>query len=314
MATPSDALVADIKAINRGRGIQEPLLRPGETLLHALRLDAHADAETARRTIMFEWRKAADMMPRDLGQVLLIAAAITYANPDITGRIEHAAQLLKVNPRTVWRRYGVAVTHLAKLLVRRDDAETSTEERGFYLVEFSQIADFTGPQPLFTARRRVRVVASQLTEFVDTIGLPRATTAEPDYRCLSGVSLTGITKPYDGTWAYHLAPTRPLRGGETWDYSVSVRMPTKESVDPVSVIVGTRHTTSAQLEVWLAPDDRAATIWALPGVPALALNDPTPREPLLIPDRAGRVRVTFGPLQPGHAYGIRWQWPIPLER
>lgn len=309
MLPPPELLIADIKAVNRGRGVREPLLRPGRELLQALRLDPDCDAETARCAIIAEWRMAADAMPKDLGQVLLIASAISYGKPDITGRVKHAgADVLQVNSRTVWRYYHKAVVQLAQRLVHHTSADGG-QEHGFYIVEFSQIADFTASRPVFTARRRIRVTAPQLTEMVDTFGLPGGTEGEPEYRCIDGVELVSVSNPYSRTWSYRLKFSRPLTAGEEVSFAVSVRFPGRDSIDPLAVFVGARHTTLAHLEVWLGSDHERMKVWALPGVPSLAVSDQTPREPFLIPTAAGRVALTFRDLQPGKAYGIRWQWP-----
>jgi len=302
-----DELVREIRDLHRGRGVQNPTLRPGPSLQLALHLEPGTPTDEVRRAVMVAWRRAADAMPPDLSTVLLMVSAITYGNPKVSGRLQHAADLQRLSPRTARRRYDDAVEFLAHSLAAQAGNTTGTDH-GFYLLNFDQIADYSEPSPVRIARRTIRVTAPHLDRIVDTIGFPRWDAGEPEYRCLVGCELEETRQLFSGTWEYQLRLPRTLHAGERWEYAVSVRVPTPQCHDPLAAMVATRETHRASVEVWFGENSPVGQVWSLDGVPALAVQDTTPHPPLLAIGEDRRVVCSYENLRPGRAYGVRWHW------
>ncbi len=176
MDPAESGLVAEIKRLHRGRGLRTPGLEVGPAVRNTLRLsDDDTDVELIRRSLIVAWRRCADAMPRDLGALLLVASAISYGHPDLTGRLTHWAQQQGVGIRSAWRHYSDTVDHLARRLERGSGGDLGTvDDEGFYVIEFSQIADLSTSSPVFTAHRTIRVTAPVLERDRRHRGVPGA--------------------------------------------------------------------------------------------------------------------------------------------
>lgn len=309
MSSSNTALVDQIKLVNRGRGVRQPTLTLGPALSAALRLEPSAGDDEARRAVMVAWRHGADSMPPDLGAVLLAVSAISYGNPHISGRVQHIADQQRVSARTVWRRYDAAVDFLAQSLLATSGGDVRAAQLGFYVLDFSQIADYTGERPVWVTQRTIRVTAPELGQIVDTIGFPRWEGDEPEYRCLQGCELAGTEHPFAATWEYRLRLPKILHAGDLWEYSVSVRVPNRDCLEPLAALVANRETHRASVEVWFGAGSPVSQVWSLEGIPALALHEANPVAPLVAVGADGRVQRSYQGLQPGRGYGLRWQWP-----
>lgn len=302
-----DAIAELSKAIKKVRsaGLTNPNLRPPDALLRALGVDL-ALASSSGPRVARALVACASRLDKDTREHFLLAAGAYKGATGSPGeRIRQTEIVLSSSRRTVYRKIDEAADGIARQLILKVNAP-HLEGLDFITTSTRCRLDLRGDSPTILLDRTVFSLHDGFDSFDEQIILPLLTTPTLNYYALEGCALDEIQRDYSGVWSVRLRFPRPLKTGENHDFSVSLRLPDHESLEPLMAFAPVTHTTHAHLEFRFA-ERLPRRIERIDRVRQLQLLSPSCPAQAVTPITAVTT-VDFEQMQPGWGYGVRWVW------
>lgn len=311
-----DQLIAELASLHRGRGIRRPRIAQtvGPHLREALGLTPERPDAQATRLLYGGLQDASKSLPSDLMTVFRLAAAISSDEPTLTRRLAQAVGHLDRGERTVQRRLHAANALVASVLAERIQRDRADGDHlapgGWHVESMSSTLDLGAPRPEFTGRRTI-VAGHRLSLLTDAFSIPwNGVGADPEpveLDAVEGCSVASFERRSASSWRYQLRLPRTLGAGERHQYTIVVRVPSRDFIKPYSVMVPLRHCRHFDTTVRFDPARPAGAVWRIDGLPVAALDDVDSGIEISQHESATTIRASFSELTSGLAYGLRWQ-------
>lgn len=316
-------LVAELKALRKGRGIQAPHIvdRVGPAIRAICGIDENDDAASVRQKVIARLTTLASSLSPDLQ--IGVRAAFGLDDELHTqfykDRLKWAEVELERNTRTVRRRIDDAIVRLAELAVHRLAPEAHPRrpppDGRWHNAEIRQSLALDQVRP--DALELRRIVADE--DGVDELDLALTLTA-PGRDTRAAPSDAGIDVIYGGRLrqlrmestdriGYRLVLPHPLRLGEEHEFALRLRALGERKLEPHLVCVPRHRCDVCEVRVRFPEDRLPVRVERLTGVFQRDIADPHHEAEQLELDPLGEVRTRFTHLTPGLAYGIRWSPP-----
>lgn len=301
-----DPLVTEIARLHRGRGIRRADL--GDALGPSLRAALGiVEAEPGQPAVQEHLRVAAVALPKDLRLVFEHALGVSSTQVLLGDRIDEAATLLHVAPRTVRRRLGQANQLVARELrhpsgrpgdpaVRHLTHQVSTDLR----------------RPVVRLTSAKKVVRRRPGDIVleERFGVPGrvADDGPPSLQVGGGASLLDI-EPVSATVWRSLIRLHSGEVGSSVTYSLTVELPDITGLSPFTVVVPMQPLDHCEVTVHFGGVHPVSNLQEARGVLPVTLyerlSQRTGTVPVPVPPS---VKMTVDRPQLGHAYGFVWSW------
>ena len=225
----SEELFDAIKKL-RSDGIQSPDLRLPEPLLKVLKLES--DSPFARYHVSKALLSCAACLGEGTRSAFLFSAGFSK---DITGspgeRVNRSAAVLKMGRRTLYRHIEKAAHEITHLLLAGDHAP-ALENIDFVTTRTHCRLDLRDDSPTILMDRTVMALRDGFNALDEHLFLPLLRDPELRYYALEGCRLAGV-QDNGGSRTVQLRLPRCLNVGESHTFSVSVRLPDHDCLEPV---------------------------------------------------------------------------------
>lgn len=320
MSVSAADLVAELKHLRKGRGIQAPhiLDRIGPALRVICAITENDDAAAARQKLAARLRDLSARLSPDLQVAVTAAFGLdeTLHTPFYKDRLRWAEAELERNTRTVRRRIDDAIVQLAELAVHRLAPEDRPSQpppgSRWYNAEIRQALVLDHASPHALEQRRIVSDEDGLAELDLALTVPApgavipGTPAEVSIDVIYGGRLLARRMESSDRIGYRLLLPRPLDLGEEHEFALW-ELPGGEFA-PHFVCLPRHRCDLCEVRVRFAEDRPPARLERLSGVFQRDIVDPNcVTEPLPL-DPCGEVREVFTNLTPGLAYGVRWSF------
>lgn len=313
-------LVTEMKVLRKGRGINTKGVegRIGSALRTAFGVNGDDGPADIRRKIGDGLTRLAGSLPEDLRLAAMAAFSLTpeTQQPFYQARARWVADHLERDERTVRRRIDDGIQQLAELAAAQiaglpdNTADVPGARWRSESLRALLLLDQSAPEA-FEFRR---IVSDQ--DGLAEIDLSVTLTAPPDVARPSGPSLT-MDVLYGGSlvrrtmesarrFGMALALPRPLSRGEQHEFALRFRIPEGDAMRPHFVCVTKQDCDLLEIRVKFDEKKPPAAVWRLTKVFQDDLDDPAHRGDQVPVDTAAELRVTFGQVSPGFAYGVQW--------
>nr|WP_232328374.1 hypothetical protein [Kibdelosporangium sp. MJ126-NF4]CEL20920.1 hypothetical protein [Kibdelosporangium sp. MJ126-NF4]CTQ95566.1 hypothetical protein [Kibdelosporangium sp. MJ126-NF4] len=313
-------LVADLKALRKGRGILAGAItaRLGDALRTATGTHGvDSGVDVRRKVAECLWRWAGEL-PEDLRIAVRAAFALDQSDqlPLYKDRVRLVAQRLNRDERTARRRIDEGIERLAE--VARSGApltEASPAEPvpGWHTEELRvTLALDQQPPEAFEFRRivadhdRVDHVDLAITLTAPFDGNGPARTEDLEIDVFHGGRLAARAMESTDRFGFRLTLPKPLRRHESHQIGLRFRIREDRSMAPHYVCVPKHRCAEFDLRVRFDPRRPPDRIWRLVNAFQRDVDDPRPSGEGVPLDAACEIHTSFHELTPGLAYGIRW--------
>lgn len=322
-------LVAELKRIRKGRGLSDPQFarRYGPALLAVLGLPPDAPAPEVQRNATELLHRLADQLHDELGLMLLVGFG---AHPDARQRFyEHRLTWLATkfqrDQRTVKRSIDDAIELVADLAREgtrhRADQGNVIAQSAWHCRALDTVVVLDGAAPEIIERRRI--VSHQ--DGLDLIELAVTLTASPsdpgsnmassddlNVDVLFGGTLETMALESSRRIGLYLRLPAALADGEHADLMLRYRIPVGKSLRPHYVAVPRYRCEHFDLRIRFG-QPRPVAAYQLRKLFQIDVDDTTDVSYPVALDQASELRLAFDDLEPGFAYGVRWEPPEPTE-
>ena len=287
----------------RSDGIQNPDLQIPEPLLTTLGLTP--DSPFARHQVSKALLSCAARLEENTRSAFLFAAGFCK---DITGspgeRVNRAATVLNVGRRTLYRHIEKAAHEITHLLLAGDHTP-ALENIDFITTSTHCRLDLRDDSPTVLMNRTVMALRDGFNALDEHLFLPLLRDPELRYYALEGCRLAGLQEN-GGSWTVQLRLPRCLNVGESHTFSVSVRLPDHDCLEPVFGFAPVTSMHAARIELHFEARlpslvERIDRTW-----PAQMMSPTASGHPVEV--MGNRAVANFRNMQPGWSYGIRWAW------
>ncbi|EME60098.1 hypothetical protein [Amycolatopsis decaplanina] len=321
MAADYTGLLDELRALRKGRGVfsAEITQRIGPTLRELCRIQPDDQAPEIREKLLRHLSDVAASLPADLRVAASAAVALHPAarHRFLTGRITWLAQRIGRDERTVRRRMDDGIAQLAEVAARCLSAPPpppDNDQSDFHVEQFSAVLILDRGAPEALERRTIVAERDDLDQIVVALSLPTVSAAENRDRDLAAEVLYGGTllrrrRPVGSRFEFVLTLPRPLRAGERHEYGMRYRIPEGQAMREHYVYTSPRRCGLFDLRVRFGLVDQPLRIWRVEEVFHRDLDEEAPTGDILLPDKAGELRVVFRDLLPGFGYGVQWTMP-----
>ncbi len=315
MAADPAELVAELKKLRKGRGLQSPAIESliGRALREICGIGVGDGPAIIRERVTDRLAALADSLPRDLALVVRTALAL---EPDVTGqflheRIQWLAQDQDRDTRTIRRRVDEGLTRLAEAATRSADKLPDDHQEGWHVQQFEAVLRLDTPSPTCYERRIIVADRDDLDRITILYTVPRqtgdATTShgmrvEIHY----GARLVSQEKISDSLFRFVLQLPVPLARGDRHDHCVIVRLPETQPMRPHYLYVPERPCDRFQLRVRFRDGGVPAEVERVNGAFHRAIDESPDDPEMLAVDSVDEVRSCFTDLAPRLGYGLRW--------
>lgn len=229
-------------------------------------------------------------------------------------RLDSILGEMRVGKRTAYRRVDQAIEVFAHLAATNARASSMAAQLGFTLISFHSEVVFTGDRPSLVERRQILVTAEELTAIPGAFAIRDPSPEDRPsieievigggvIRCDDVQFLSSAVKYLVKLW-------RPLRRGDTFEFTVKFSLPDGKLMAPFYVLCPLTVVRSADMSVTFDPAHLPTRVRRVNGV----LPTEVEHWPADNPDRldpSGRIDAAFLLLQQGWCYGIAWSWEGP---
>jgi hypothetical protein len=314
-------LVSELKILRKGRGIAMPQLagRAGPALRTVCRLATEDSVTETRRKISERLTVLSTQLPDDLRTVVLAAFGLIpdARMPFYQDRVHWAATRIDRDDRTARRRIDDGIAQLAEIAVSalRPDSRAQRVEHQWHTEELRVALAVDRPVPEAFEFRRVVADTDDLTELdlaltvtaPDSSG-PRARKEDLDVDVFHGGILTGRRMESSDRFGLALKLPSALNHGDKHEIALRFRA----RIEPHFVCVPRHPCDLFDLHVRLGNERAPREVVLLNKAFQDDARDPIAEGTSIPVNEAGEVHVRFENLDPGFAYGVKWQWPEPL--
>ncbi|WP_260478641.1 hypothetical protein [Kibdelosporangium aridum] len=320
MTIRDEQLVADLKALRKGRGILAGSItaRVGDALRTATGTHGVEHAvEVRRRVAECLWRWAGEL-PDDLRIAVRAAFALDQTDqlPLYKDRVRLVAERLNRDERTARRRIDEGIERLAE--VARSGApltefHPAEPVPGWHTEELRVTLALDQPTPEAFEFRRI-VADHDRIEHVDlaiTLTAPLgangpARTDDLEIDVFHGGRLTAREMESTDRFGFRLTLPKPLRRHESHQIGLRFKIRPDRTMAPHYVCVPKHRCAEFDLRVRFDVRRPPERIWRLVNAFQRDVDDPQPRGETIPLDASGEIHTSFHELTPGLAYGIRW--------
>ena len=287
----------------RSDGIQNPDLHIPKPLLTVLGLNP--GSPFARHQVSKALLSCAARLEENTRSAFLFAAGFCK---DITGspgeRVTHSATALNIGRRTLYRHIEKAAHEITHLLLAGDHAP-ALENIDFVTTRTHCRLDLRDDSPTILMDRTVMALRDGFNALDEHLFLPLLRDPELRYYALEGCRLAGLQEN-GGSWTVQLRLPRCLNVGESHTFSVSVRLPDHDCLEPVFGLAPVTSMHAARIELHFEARlpslvERIDRAW-----PYQLMSPTASGHPVDVMDK--RVVADFRNMQPGWGYGVRWTW------
>lgn len=287
----------------RSDGIQNPDLHIPKPLLTVLGLNP--GSPFARHQVSKALLSCAARLEENTRSAFLFAAGFCR---DITGspgeRVNRAATVLNVGRRTLYRHIEKAAHEITHLLLAGDHTP-ALENIDFITTSTHCRLDLRDDSPTVLMNRTVMALRDGFNALDEHLFLPLLRDPELRYYALAGCRLAGLQEN-GGSWTVQLRLPRCLNVGESHTFSVSVRLPDHDCLEPVFGFAPVTSMHAARIELHFEARlpslvERIDRTW-----PAQMMSPTASGHPVEV--MGNRAVANFRNMQPGWSYGIRWAW------
>ena len=287
----------------RSDGIQNPDLHIPKPLLTVLGLNP--GSPFARHQVSKALLSCAARLEENTRSAFLFAAGFCR---DITGspgeRVNRAATVLNMGRRTLYRHIEKAAHEITHLLLAGDHTP-ALENIGFITTSTHCRLDLRDDSPTVLMNRTVMALRDGFNALDEHLFLPLLRDPELRYYALEGCRLAGLQEN-GGSWTVQLRLPRCLNVGESHTFSVSVRLPDHDCLEPVFGFAPVTSMHAARIELHFEARlpslvERIDRAW-----PAQMMSPTASGHPVEV--MGNRAVANFRNMQPGWSYGIRWAW------
>jgi hypothetical protein len=292
MATSPNTLMAELKALRRGRGVQAPGIdrQIGPALREACGIGEFDGAEVVREKLRTWVHSLVRTFPEDLRLAVTTPLALhdEAQHAFLAHRIHWLADLADRDSRTIRRRIDDGLTRLVEAASRHTDRDAPTSPDGWHVRHLHVLLRLDGPVPACTERWTIAAERDGVAEIPWPVAARREGaefSGDHDIRVVHGALLAdgGLRLP------------RPLSAGETQEFSLDVRIPRIQPMRPVHQFRTSRRCDRFDLVVRFHPDRLPVEVNGIGdaiGPPAV--------------NSVGEVELSFRDVIPGTDCGIRW--------
>jgi len=286
----------------RSDGIQNPDLHIPKPLLTVLGLNP--GSPFARHQVSKALLSCAARLEENTRSAFLFAAGFCK---DITGspgeRVNRAATVLNMGRRTLYRHIEKAAHEITHLLLAGDHTP-ALENIDFITTSTHCRLDLRDDSPTVLMNRTVMALRDGFNALDEHLFLPLLRD-ELRYYALEGCRLAGV-QDTGGSWIVQLRLPRCLNVGESHTFSVSVRLPDHDCLEPVFGFAPVTSMHAARIELHFEARlpslvERIDRTW-----PAQMMSPTASGHPVEV--MGNRAVANFRNMQPGWSYGIRWAW------
>lgn len=287
----------------RSDGIQNPDLHIPKPLLKVLGLNP--GSPFARHQVSKALLSCAARLEENTRSAFLFAAGFCK---DITGspgeRVNRAATVLNMGRRTLYRHIEKAAHEITHLLLAGDHTP-ALENIDFITTSTHCRLDLRDDSPTVLMNRTVMALRDGFNALDEHLFLPLLRDPELRYYALEGCRLAGLQEN-GGSWTVQLRLPRCLNVGESHTFSVSVRLPDHDCLEPVFGFAPVTSMHAARIELHFEARlpslvERIDRTW-----PAQMMSPTASGHPVEV--MGNRAVANFRNMQPGWSYGIRWAW------
>ena len=287
----------------RSDGIQNPDLHIPKPLLTVLGLNP--GSPFARHQVSKALLSCAARLEENTRSAFLFAAGFCK---DITGspgeRVNRAATVLNMGRRTLYRHIEKAAHEITHLLLAGDHTP-ALENIDFITTSTHCRLDLRDDSPTVLMNRTVMALRDGFNALDEHLFLPLLRDPELRYYALEGCRLAGLQEN-GGSWTVQLRLPRCLNVGESHTFSVSVRLPDHDCLEPVFGLAPVTSMHAARIELHFEARlpslvERIDRAW-----PSQLMFPTASGHPIDVMDK--RVVADFRNMQPGWGYGVRWTW------
>ena len=287
----------------RSDGIQNPDLHIPKPLLTVLGLNP--GSPFARHQVSKALLSCAARLEENTRSAFLFAAGFCK---DITGspgeRVNRAATVLNMGRRTLYRHIEKAAHEITHLLLAGDHTP-ALENIGFITTSTHCRLDLRDDSPTVLMNRTVMALRDGFNALDEHLFLPLLRDPELRYYALEGCRLAGVQDNV-GSRTVQLRLPRCLNVGESHTFSVSVRLPDHDCLEPVFGFAPVTSMHAARIELHFEARlpslvERIDRAW-----PAQMMSPTASGHPVEV--MGNRAVANFRNMQPGWSYGIRWAW------
>lgn len=310
-------LVAELKLLRKGRGIETPDIesRVGPALRWAAGVATGDSPAQVRRKITNKLLALVQRLPHDL-QLATGAAFGLEGGVRMRlyqERVESVARALDRDPRTVQRRINDGIIRIAELATDREDPRPADRAGPpWRTVELRASVVLDLPAPEVIEIRRIVAKLDRLTEveMSMTVTPPagrRGGSAldELGLDVLYGGVLTGRVMKSSSRMSFALRLPEPIGRNDEHEFALRVKLP-PGGMAPHYVHTPRYPCALFRLHVRFGPCRAPDSIWRLQGTyPLEATDQASAREPVAA-DQSGELYLVFTDLEPNLSYGVVW--------
>ena len=287
----------------RSDGIQNPDLHIPKPLLTVLGLNP--GSPFARHQVSKALLSCAARLEENTRSAFLFAAGFCR---DITGspgeRVNRAATVLNMGRRTLYRHIEKAAHEITHLLLAGDHTP-ALENIDFITTSTHCRLDLRDDSPTVLMNRTVMALRDGFNALDEHLFLPLLRDPELRYYALEGCRLAGV-QDNGGSRTVQLRLPRCLNVGESHTFSVSVRLPDHDCLEPVFGFAPLTSMHAARIELHFEARlpslvERIDRAWSAQLMSPTASGHP-------IEVMGKRAVADFRNMQPGWGYGVRWTW------
>ena len=227
---------------------------------------------------------------------------------NITGspgeRVNHSATALNIGRRTLYRHIEKAAHEITHLLLAGDHAP-ALENIDFITTSTHCRLDLRDDSPAILLNRTVMALRDGINALYEHLFLPLLRDPELKYYALEGCKLSDVRENGD-SWTVQLRLPHRLNVGESHTFSVSVRLPNHDCLEPVFGLAPVTSMHAARIELHFEARlprlvERIDRAW-----PAQIMSPTLSGQPVEV--MHNKAVATFRNMQPGWGYGVRWAW------
>lgn len=319
MAAEPAELIAELKRLRKGRGLQSPGIENvvGPALREVCGVAASDGPAVTRERVTGRLAGLTESLPPDLALVVRVALALQseVGGQFLHERVEWLARRQDRDTRTIRRRIDDGLARLAEVATGTTDRSTEADDQhNWHVQQFEAVLRLDMSSPTCFERRTIVADRDGLDEVTILYTIPRLPGGADTDRDMTvdihyGARLVAQEKVSESLFRFVLKLPRWLDRGAEHEYFMIVRLPEAQPMRPHYLYVPERRCDRFELRVRF-PGGRVPTeVERLDGAFHRTIDEASV-DPELIPvDGVGEARVIFSDLVPRLGYGLRWELP-----
>jgi hypothetical protein len=317
VSSGSAELEDELKVLRRGRGLYAPKLaeQVGPRLRELCGIGGTENSAEIRERLT-EWlRILVEELPKDLQQAVNVALALHADTQQqfLQDRIQFLADLQSRDVRTIRRRMDEGFTLLAEMATQ-PAPEREDRDRGWHIGRLEAVLRMDKKSPECFTRRVIVAERNGLDQIQDMLTLPRHDHStdrhELDAELYFGATMLSWERTSSASadrFIFELGLPEVMSVGQRHEYGMVMRVPDEQPMRNHYVFFPDRECDEFRLRVRFAPDRLPTLAWLMTDAFPRDVDEDSPTETIMAPDRAGEINVEFRRLRPGRGYGLQWR-------